>query len=223
MHFNRILIYSFFLGFGLALLAPSLSYGQYIEEKPTNAPWKEKHRNLRDMANRKQGTWKFFNDDGDLFKEIDFVNNKMEGMYKSYYPNGQAREEAEYLDSRRDGEYRKYFYSGEVSVEGKYLKGKKDSKWTKYFMDGSTRSTGDYKLGRQDGFWKYFDRKGNVTKTITFKMGQILDINGIANKPPAPPAKKNSKNPIYKLPPGGAPAKPIVSPTDVSPSATSNF
>lgn len=200
---------------------PTLSYGQeMMSERPLNAPRKDKHRNMMDAAKRKQGLWKFFNDNGEILMEIEFLNNSREGMFKRYYSNGNPMEETDYLGGKKDGEFRRYFYSGEVSVDGKYNAGKKVGKWTKYYMDGSIKTEGEYANGKQDGIWKSYSRKGENTKVFIYRNGTKIQeftgeqyknkdlIKSPADKTKADKKAAAAKDSLQKLPPGqSAPPK----------------
>ena len=78
----------------LFLLLPLFTFAQ-TEEKPKYAPGKEKHKNKTDEIGQKQGVWKFYNSNGELLHEIEYMNDVRHGMSKRFYPYSKIMEETE--------------------------------------------------------------------------------------------------------------------------------
>ena len=53
------------------------------------------------------------------------MNGKKEGIYKSYWNNGQLWEEVNYIDGKMNGIYKRYHYNGQLWEEINYIDGKK--------------------------------------------------------------------------------------------------
>ena len=68
----------------LFIILPALSFAQTYESKPKYAPRNEHHRNAQD-AKGKQGLWKFFTVNKDLFMEINYENDIKNGPCTRYY------------------------------------------------------------------------------------------------------------------------------------------
>ena len=50
----------------------------------------------------------------ELKSEVFMMNGKREGIYKSYWSNGQLYEEVNYIDGKRNGIYKRYHYNGQL-------------------------------------------------------------------------------------------------------------
>ena len=51
------------------------------------------------------------------------MNGKKEGIYKSYWNNGQLWEEVNYIDGKMNGIYKRYHYNGQLWEEVNYIDG----------------------------------------------------------------------------------------------------
>ncbi len=166
----------------LASLAQEGGYIPASERRPKYAPWKEKHRNVKDQYDRKQGLWKFYSYTRDIIAEIEYLNDRKHGMSKRYYAHtgGTLMEVCQYFDGKRDGDYESYYYNGQMRKEGQYVYGKKHGMWTYYYLTtGEKRSEGQYHNGHRDGQWKFYNSKGQLARTITYKYGEVIMENGV--------------------------------------------
>ena len=48
-----------------------------------------------------EGIYKLYYKDGDLWKEVNYINDKKNGVYKSYWGNGQLKSVANYIDGKK--------------------------------------------------------------------------------------------------------------------------
>ena len=80
------------------IVFPLLAWGQdantpqeaYSCERPQFMDVKDRHRNCRDMYNRKMGLWKTYSYSRVLISEITYDNDKKHGSAKRYYPHSGA-------------------------------------------------------------------------------------------------------------------------------------
>ena len=102
------------------------------------------------------GKYKEWLDDGDVFKEGQFVNGKMEGEWKFYS-----------LEGRHLASY------------GKYKEGEKTGLWTYKRKDGTTSSEYNYQNGKQHGVYKIFDKEGTLAEEGIYTNGERTTQNFI--------------------------------------------
>ena len=154
----------------LFIILPALSFAQTYESKPKYAPRNEHHRNAQD-AKGKQGLWKFFTVNKDLFMEINYENDIKNGPCTRYYTStGGPREELNYYYGVKDGEYKSYNVSGATKSEGQFKKNRRDGHWVFYYASTAEKSTeGDYVTGKKDGEWIYYNRKGEMSCKGNYK------------------------------------------------------
>ena len=60
-----------------------------------------------------------------LKSEVFIHNSKKEGIYKSYYKNGQLWEEVNYINDIENGIYNSYHENGQLRDKINYINGKK--------------------------------------------------------------------------------------------------
>jgi antitoxin component YwqK of YwqJK toxin-antitoxin module len=153
----------------------------YSCERPQFMDIKDRHRNCRDMYNRKMGLWKTYSYSRVLIAETNYDNDKKHGLCKRYYPHtGALMESCEYHYGVRDGEFKNFYYSGTPKTEGNYVMGKMDGMWTKFFLaGGEVASEGMYSKGKKVGLWKFYNSKGELVKTIGYgREGEVTSVNG---------------------------------------------
>lgn len=165
----------------LALSAISLTSAAQQYERPKFCPPKDKHRNMRDMYDRKQGLWKTYSASYICIAEIEYLNDKKHGMCKRFYPHsGTLMEECEYFDGRKHGYEKKFYYTGANKQEGEYDFGLKTGVWVWYYLNsGEIRSEGRYIKGKKDGEWKLYNSRGDLKTTFVYKDGILISQNGV--------------------------------------------
>ena len=60
--------------------------------------FQRKNLPLANSFGKKEGIYKSYHDNGQLWEEINYINGKMNGIYKSYYSNGELEFEVNYID-----------------------------------------------------------------------------------------------------------------------------
>ena len=165
----------------LLFAAPMVLFGQ-SSSRPKYAPWKDKHRNVRDDFDRKQGLWKLYSASRLLIAEVEYQNDKKHGSSRRYYPHtGELMEEAEYFDGKKHGAYRKFYYTGAAKTEGEYDLNKRTGYWVNYYLNtGEIRSEGTYDRAKKHGDWKFYNSQGDLKYTYTYDKGVLVAINGVS-------------------------------------------
>jgi antitoxin component YwqK of YwqJK toxin-antitoxin module len=165
----------------LALSAISLTSAAQSYERPKFASPKDKHRNMRDEYERKQGLWKTYSASYICIAEINYLNDKKHGLCKRFYPHsGTLMEECEYFDGRKHGYEKKFYYTGANKQEGEYDFGLKTGVWVWYYLNsGEIRSEGKYIKGKKEGEWKLYNSRGDLKTTFVYKDGILISQNGV--------------------------------------------
>ncbi|MGB0369312.1 MAG: toxin-antitoxin system YwqK family antitoxin [Flavobacteriales bacterium] len=165
----------------LLFAAPMVLLGQ-SSKRPKYSPRKDKHKNVRDAFDRKQGLWKLYSASRLLIAEIEYQNDKKHGMSSRYYPHtGELMEQAEYFDGKKHGEYRKFYYTGAAKSEGGYDRNRRSGYWVNYYHNtGEIRSEGNYNRGKKEGDWKFYTSQGDLKSTYTYELGVLVAKNGVS-------------------------------------------
>jgi antitoxin component YwqK of YwqJK toxin-antitoxin module len=128
------------------------------------------HLNMVDKEGRKQGTWKLYDDDGNLKFYGEYLNGQPVGALKFFYPDGSAKAIVTHSDNGRVVHTRNYYNNGNPMASGKYISQKKDSTWLYYNEEDSTLSAEEnYTGGMKEGLWKTYYPEGQVAEEITYR------------------------------------------------------
>lgn len=114
-------------------------------------------------------TW-WYNDQGKVMSEVNFINDQENGIYTSYYDNGTKKLVVNYINGQKDGIQRMYYDNGQLGSEVKYVMGKREGVMTEWDDEGFKASEVFYKNNYMVGIKKYFDQKGNVVQTEEYDM-----------------------------------------------------
>ncbi|GAB5555974.1 MAG: toxin-antitoxin system YwqK family antitoxin [Schleiferiaceae bacterium] len=96
-------------------------------------------------------TWKYFFIDGTVEQTGAYTKDKPEGSWVWYYPDKSIRKEEEYVFGLEDGPYVEYSDSGTVVAQGEYIEGLKEGNWK--YVYGNISIEGKYFEGDKTGRW----------------------------------------------------------------------
>ena len=120
-----------------------------------NGPYKEYWDNgqLRVECNFKNGEYdglfrSYHEDTGRLYEQFTFKDGKHDGPYEYYHDNGQLREKGTIKDGELDGPVELYYDNGLLWEKCAFKNGKKDGPFERYWNNGVRRSYAVYKMGR---------------------------------------------------------------------------
>ena len=74
-------------------------------------------------AGKKEGVYRSYHSDGQLWEEVNYIDGKKNGICKSYYSNGQLYEEVNYINDKENGIYKRYWNDGKLAREVNYIDG----------------------------------------------------------------------------------------------------
>ena len=118
----------------------------------------------------KVGTWRYFDPDERLTKEVTF-SDETNPIYtdKEYHKGSkQLESEVEYNDKTKRG-FKKYFYlSGKLEVYAEYKDNKPHGVYKSYFENGQLHQVGQRKDRDKIGRWKTYDPDGLILKDYTY-------------------------------------------------------
>jgi antitoxin component YwqK of YwqJK toxin-antitoxin module len=78
-----------------------------------------------DADGLRSGIWRFWNEDGRLAREIEFVAGVRERMAREWHPNGQLATEGFYVAGEREGQWRWWDAQGKLTSDAVYSGGKR--------------------------------------------------------------------------------------------------
>lgn len=131
-----------------------VSEGEYIKEK-------------------KNGLWKFYNEDSIVIAEENYLNGIPNGTWKIFYHDGSLLEEVQYINGVKEGNWIQYFADGAIKTKAIYKKGKLEGLATFYHPNGRVFISGPYTNNLKDGIWMHLDNKGVTEKREVWSGGYL--------------------------------------------------
>ena len=108
------------------------------------------------------GTWRDWDDNGNLIKLRQFENNELHGSQLEFYENGQIKVEEFYKTGERDSTLTKYHSNGQIFKQIRFIQGEfiKENPNYEYHPNGGISGKGNLEQERKEGLWKYYFENG---------------------------------------------------------------
>jgi antitoxin component YwqK of YwqJK toxin-antitoxin module len=89
-----------------------------------------------DENGQKQGEYKEWHDNGQLYMHCFFVDDKRHGEFKRWYPNGQLSRHCFYVDDNLHGEFKRWHYNGQLSQHCFYVDDNLHGEYKAWYSNG---------------------------------------------------------------------------------------
>ncbi len=109
------------------------------------------------------GTVRDYYPEGTLAAEGNIQNEFWHGPVKFYDENGDLEKIIDYQNGVENGEWIKYS-DGKKIIEGQYEDGRRTGIWRGFNPDGSAKFEGRYVAGQRYGIWRHYDNSHNINK-----------------------------------------------------------
>ena len=99
--------------------------------------------------------------DNGIEKECGYLNNRLkEGIWKFYYENGNLYKEINFKDDIENGQWKMWHENGNIYIDQNKINGSSDGYWKEYYENGELKEIGFYEKGEYAprDFW---DENGN--------------------------------------------------------------
>ncbi len=129
--------------------------------------------NRVDAKGKKQGLWRKYYSNDQLFSEGHYKDGKHVGVFNTFHKNGQRQSVLTFRGLTDISFATLYNDSAQLIAKGKYIDNLKDSTWTYYNgSSGKISSEEYYKKGVREGTWKIYYPNGNVAESEVYKAGK---------------------------------------------------
>ena len=100
---------------------------------------------------KKDGSYKFYSDNGQLWIKIDYKNGKKEGSWVSYYENRKLWEKGKYKNEKKEGTWVHYYRNGQLEYKRDHKNGLFEGSVVGEWRDATINEiiTGTYKDGKK--------------------------------------------------------------------------
>lgn len=120
--------------------------------------------------NKREGLWKFWDENGKIQSEIEYKGGLKNGKVKEYN-KGVLQSIKNYVNDTLHGEGNFFDNSGKLYSKYTYNKGKLDGEYFTYDSIGRIREHRFYTLGKQTGIWKLLNTDGSTERELDFTNG----------------------------------------------------
>ncbi|MBL0341832.1 MAG: hypothetical protein IPP71_13390 [Bacteroidetes bacterium] len=127
--------------------------------------------NRTDAKGLKQGAWKRFYDNDQLFSETTFKNGKPVSSTLTFYKSGEKQGIMTYDKDGKTARMTSYWQNGKVMALGKYSNQEKDSTWKYYNEKDTLTAVENYKLGKAHGLWITYFPDGKILEETSYSNG----------------------------------------------------
>jgi antitoxin component YwqK of YwqJK toxin-antitoxin module/Tfp pilus assembly protein PilF len=146
---------------------------------------------------KKEGTFKYLNEDGNMEGELQFKDNELNGIQKYYDDKGKLSEEKSFLNGNADGTRISYYSNGAKDIienykndklhgistnfyvnggrmyEVNFVDGERDGKFTGLYPNGTKKLESNYMMGKLNGQYSSYNEVGDLTETYNNVDGEI--------------------------------------------------
>lgn len=141
------------------------------------------------LANSKYGVWKYYGENGELIKEINYIegvdsNQSLKFPYKgrltTYYTNGMKMLEGYIVDEsfsyqcnqELEVSYQDIVFTSFYDNEGRNIFNNGNCQVQDIHMNGQKRYSGQLTNGLKSGLWKYYDQAGHLESIGEYVNGE---------------------------------------------------
>ena len=187
---------------GKVILSFDPRYKKYLKWRDKNPELEEKlidnieqeieNKRLYNLGapHKEYGTWKWYNEDGQLIlesiispdeEEIQEVDGLFEGthgevpisgLFIEYYESGKKKSEKILRNGKEDGLCTIWYENGQKQKKETYKNGKRDGKWDSWSIEGLIQEQKNYNEGTIDGEYIIWYSSGDKKLHITYKDGK---------------------------------------------------
>jgi antitoxin component YwqK of YwqJK toxin-antitoxin module len=130
--------------------------------------------------NKKQGHWKFFDNDLIVY-EGDYLHDRKKGYWREYYISGHELYVGKYKNDKANGIWKIYSSNNKKFYEIpkldkkylikviKYKEGKLNGRYVEFYSNGQVKTLGNYILNKKIGLWKYYNSDGSLSNQELLK------------------------------------------------------
>lgn len=170
---GEIIAYTFFDKTGEVVSSNRKKGGEFLYEAYT-PEGNLKSKGLYDVKGGKMGYWKFYDRNGALEEEGEYINNDAIGIHSTYYSDGAIKSETTFSEGKKDGYFKSYFNNGKIEEEGWYKNNLAEGVWKRYQIDGKLLKTYYFHKDELNGKQIEYGINGQVTSIENYKYGDLI-------------------------------------------------
>ncbi|NNC84384.1 MAG: toxin-antitoxin system YwqK family antitoxin [Flavobacteriales bacterium] len=116
----------------------------------------------------------FIKKDGTPMAMRSYVNGVKQGLWRTWHPNGNMFKEGTVIDEKEHGEYKEYYENGILRYQYHYDMGKKTGRWLGWYEDGTIYTERNFKDDQLHGRLVHYDENGEPRMTEEYRDGKVI-------------------------------------------------
>lgn len=120
-----------------------------------------------------EGPTRFYNEEGVLIAENNYLASQLHGTQKTFFTNGQEKNVFQVFDGKRTGKCLHYDDKGELRQSHNLVDGVSEGEQLAYFPNGVLRERSFYLLGKEHGQQQYFHENGQLSYQREYQAGKL--------------------------------------------------
>ncbi|TBW26794.1 toxin-antitoxin system YwqK family antitoxin [Gramella sp. KN1008] len=137
-------------------------------------PHREKNsEGLYDISGGRTGVWKYYDDNGILTENGNYIDDKPNGLVTLYFNSGKKDSEVNYVNGKMQGYAVFYFPNGQIQNHGLYENDLKQGVWKEYYIDGTPKAINFYHDNELHGEQILFEAYGKKYMTDHYNYGKL--------------------------------------------------
>lgn len=125
------------------------------------------------INSKKEGKYKYLNEDGNLNGDLNFQNDALEGIQKYYDEKGNLTEEKFFLNNKLNGTRTTYFSNGLVNLIENYKDDLLEGISTSYYPNGGKQCEINFINGERDGKFICLYENGTQKSNMAYSKGKL--------------------------------------------------
>ncbi len=126
-------------------------------------------------SRKKQGTWRFFNEKGNLTMKNYYHDDEMHGVFKTFFNSGRIMEIVTYHYGEKNGKWKQYYENNNIRLSANYNNDMLNGEYEVFYENGRQRIKGYYYNNLHDKTWTYFAKNGEIERRVVYDKGEIVD------------------------------------------------
>jgi antitoxin component YwqK of YwqJK toxin-antitoxin module/Tfp pilus assembly protein PilF len=122
---------------------------------------------------KKEGKYKYLNEDGNLNGDLNFQNDALEGIQKYYDEKGNLTEEKSFSNNKLNGTRTTYFSNGSVNLIENYKDDLLEGISTSYYPNGGKQCEINFTNGERDGKFICLYENGTQKSNMVYSKGKL--------------------------------------------------
>lgn len=120
-----------------------------------------------------EGVQKYYDENGKLYDEKSYSKGLLNGTRTVYYPNGNLKIVENYKNGKLHGLSNSYYVNGGKACEVNFVDDERDGKMTCLYENGATKNEMTYAMGKLEGTVKDYNSLSEVTAAYQYKNGEL--------------------------------------------------